>query len=131
MFARAKLGIEPILEDLMQKDSADITAEDRQRIFDRCMKSPEDRVVITHGTDTMTETAHFLGEKGVGSKTVVLVGSFVPLSQTDSDAFFNLGYGLSAAQLLPAGVWIAMNGEVFEWNNVRKNRERGRFEQRE
>lgn len=131
MFTQAKLGIEPVLEPLMQKDSADITAEDRQLIFNRCMVSPEDRIVITHGTDTMTETARFLGEKGVGNKTVVLVGSFVPLSQAGSDAFFNLGYGLSAAQLLPVGVWIAMNGEVFEWSNVRKNREKGRFEQRE
>ena len=131
MFAQAKLGVEPILEPLMQKDSADLTAEDRQLIFNRCMASPEDRIVITHGTDTMTETARFLGEKGVGNKTVVLVGSFVPLSQTGSDAFFNLGYGLSAAQLLPAGVWIAMNGEIFEWDNVRKNREAGRFERKE
>jgi L-asparaginase len=131
MFAQAKLGTEPILESLMQKDSADITTEDRQLIFDRCMASPEQRMVITHGTDTMTETARFLGEKNVDSKTVVLVGSFVPLSQPDSDAFFNLGYALSAARLLPPGVWIAMNGEVFEWNNVHKNRERGRFERKE
>ena len=128
MFAQAKLGVEPLLEPLMQKDSADITDEDRQLILDRCTASPEDRIVITHGTDTMTETARFLGERGFGKKTVVLVGSFVPLSQEDSDAFFNLGYGLSAAQLLLPGVWIAMNGQVFEWNNVHKNRERGRFE---
>lgn len=92
------------------------------------MRSPEDRILITHGTDTMSETAKFLGGKGVGNKTVVLVGSFVPLSQENSDAFFSLGYALSAAQLLPPGVWIAINGEVFEWNNVRKNREKGRFE---
>lgn len=131
MFAQAKLSSEPILEALMQKDSADITAEDRQLILARCMASPEDRIVITHGTDTMAETAKFLGEKGVGNKIVVLVGSFVPLSQADSDAFFNLGYGLSAAQLLTPGVWIAMNGEVFKWNNVQKNRERGRFEREE
>ena len=131
MFVQAKLATEPVLDPLMQKDSADLTQEDRQLIFDRCMASPEDRIVITHGTDTMTETARFLGERGVGNKTVVLVGSFVPLSQADSDAFFNLGYGLSAAQLLRPGVWVAMNGEIFEWNNVRKNRERGRFEQKE
>ena len=131
MFAQAKLGVEPILEPLMQKDSADLTAEDRQLILEHCIASPEDRIVVTHGTDTMTETAQFLGEKGVGNKTVVLVGSFVPLSQVDSDALFNLGYGLSAAQLLPPGVWIAMNGEIFEWNNVRKNKEKGRFERKE
>ncbi len=131
MFAQAKLGIEPILEALMQKDSADITVEDRELLLNRCIASPQERIVITHGTDTMTETARFLGEKGVGSKTVVIVGSFVPLSQKDSDAFFNLGYGLSAAQLLRSGVWIAMNGEVFEWNNVHKNKEKGRFERTE
>lgn len=129
MFSQAKLGTEPIFEPLMQKDSADITDEDRQLILDRCIASPEDRMVVTHGTDTMTETARFLGQKGVGNKTVVLVGSFVPLSQANSDAFFNLGYGLSAAQLLPPGVWVAMNGEVFEWNKVQKNKEKGRFEQ--
>jgi L-asparaginase len=128
MLAQAKLGIETILEPLMQKDSADITSEERRLILEHCLASPEDRMVITHGTDTMTETGKFLGEKGVGNKTVVLVGSFVPLSQENSDAFFNLGYAIASAQLLSPGVWIAMNGEVFEWNNVRKNREKGRFE---
>ncbi|MCR4325275.1 MAG: asparaginase [Patescibacteria group bacterium] len=128
MFTQAKLNPEPVIEPLMQKDSADITAEDRQLIFERCMAAPENRMIITHGTDTLTETARFLGERGVGDKTVVLVGSFVPLSQENSDAFFNLGYAHAAAQLLPPGVWIAMNGDVFEWENVQKNREKGRFD---
>ena len=128
MFAQARLSTEVILESLMQKDSADITSEDRQSILNRCVASPEERMLITHGTDTMTETARFLGERGVGNKTVVLVGSFVPLSQENSDALFNLGYALAATQILQPGVWIAINGEVFEWDKVRKNKEKGRFE---
>jgi L-asparaginase len=128
MLAQAKLGIQVVLEPLMQKDSADITAEDRKLILERCMVSPEQWIVITHGTDTMNETARFLSEKGVGNKTIVLVGSFVPLSQQNSDSFFNLGYAVAPVQLLPSGVRIAMNGEIFAWNNVQKNKEKGRFE---
>jgi L-asparaginase len=116
------------VEPLMQKDSMDITSEDRQLIYNRCTDAQEKRILITHGTDTMAETAKFLGEKGVGDKTVVLVGSFVPLSQENSDGFFNLGYALAATQMLPSGVWVAINGEVFEWNNVHKNREKSKFE---
>ncbi|MDO8569800.1 MAG: asparaginase domain-containing protein [bacterium] len=128
MFAQARLPTEAVIEPIMQKDSMDLTAEDRQLMLDRCMQSPDDRILITHGTDTLSETAKFLGEKGVGNKTVVLVGSFVPLSQPNSDAHFNLGFSMAAAQLLPAGVWIAINGEVFEWDNVQKNRDKARFE---
>lgn len=128
MFAQARLPQPAEIEPLMQKDSMDITAEDRQFMYERCMNAREQRLMITHGTDSMAETARFLGEKGVGEKTVVLVGSFVPLSQESSDAFFNLGYAYAATQTLPQGVWVAINGEIFEWNNVQKNRERGRFE---
>jgi L-asparaginase len=128
MFGQARLPADVALEQLMQKDSMDITAEDRQLLLNRCMSAQESRLLITHGTDTMAETARFLGEKGVGDKTIVLVGSFVPLSQENSDAFFNLGYAYAATQTLPAGVWVAINGEIFEWNNVQKNREKGRFE---
>lgn len=128
MFDQAKIGTEVIIEPLMQKDSADITAEDRELLLGRCLESQGDHLLITHGTDTMSETARFLGERGVGNKTVVLVGSFVPLSQEGSDAFFNLGYALAASHLLPPGVYIAMNGEVFEWHNVEKNRAKSRFE---
>lgn len=131
MFAQARLPTQAEIAPLMQKDSMDITAEDRELMWKKCMDTPENRLLITHGTDTMADTARFLGEKGVGDKTVVLVGSFVPLSQENSDATFNLGYAYAAAQTLPAGVWVAMNGEIFEWNNVQKNREKGRFERRE
>lgn len=130
MLTQARLPTEATvaIEPLMQKDSMDLTPEDRQLIYDRCMSAQEERILITHGTDTMAETAKFLGEKGVGNRTVVLVGSFVPLSQENSDGFFNLGYALAATQILPFGVWVAINGEFFEWNHVRKNREKGRFE---
>lgn len=129
MFAQARLPEEAVIEPLMQKDSADITTEDRQTMLDHCVQSPESRILITHGTDTIAETARFLGESGVGDKTVVLTCSFVPLSQPNSDAHFNLGYSMAATQLLPAGVWVAINGEIFAWDNVQKNREKMRFEQ--
>ena len=112
----------------MQKDSADLTEEDRNLILKHCKSSPEKQIVITHGTDTMTETAHFLGESNIEDKTIVLVGSFVPFSQENSDAFYNLGFAMAAAQSLPPGVWIAMGGEAFEWNDVRKNKEKQKFE---
>jgi len=125
---QARLNYEIELEPLMQKDSADITDEDRDIILEHCIKSNEEDIVITHGTDTMSETAHYLGEKGVEGKTVVLVGSFVPLSQEQSDAFFNLGYALASVHLLPHGVWVAMGGEVFSWDKVRKDKEKQIFE---
>lgn len=124
----SRLTIDVELEPLMQKDSADITSEDRELILNRSVESEEDKIIVTHGTDTMVETARYLGEKGVGDKTVVLVGSFVPFSQEDSDAFFNLGYSFSAVQQLPAGVWVCMGGESFEWNKVKKNMEQQLFE---
>lgn len=128
ILTQVRLSKKVIIEQLMQKDSMDITVADRQVILDHCIGSPEDRILITHGTDTITETARFLGEKNIGNKTVVLVGSFVPLSQSNSDANFNLGYSFAAAQLLPTGVWVAINGEIFEWDNVQKNRDKMRFE---
>lgn len=127
MFANARFPQEAVVVPLMQKDSMDLTVEDRELMYKSCMESVEDRILFTHGTDTIAETARFLGEKGVGNKTVVLVGSFVPLSQPNSDATFNLGYAVAAAQLLPPGVWVAINGEIFSWDNVEKDREQMRF----
>ena len=125
---QARLNYSIQLEPLFQKDSADITSEDRKLILERCEASSEAAIVVTHGTDTMTETARFLGERGVKDKTVVLVGSFVPISQDDSDAFFNLGYAIASVQLLSSGVWIAMGGQVFAWDKVRKNMDELVFE---
>jgi L-asparaginase len=108
-------------------DSLDMTDADRARIVDACARSPETRIVITHGTDTMVETARAVAS-GVIGKTVVLTGAMVPYAFGSSDGLFNLGSALSFAEVLPSGVYIAMNGQHFPWDRVRKNRETGVFE---
>ncbi|MFQ3582830.1 MAG: asparaginase domain-containing protein [Chloracidobacterium sp.] len=115
------------IEPVMLKDSLDMTEADRAAIRAAAQRSPETRLLITHGTDTMTETAHDLANH-VTDKTVVFVGAMIPYSFGGSDALFNLGFALASARVLPSGVYVAMNGTVFDWHNVRKNRERGRFE---
>jgi len=109
---QARLNYKIELEPIMQKDGADITDDDRNIIYERCRDSNEECIVITHGTDTMVDTARYLGKKEIENKTIVLVGSFIPLSQEYSDAFFNLGYALASSSLLPQGIWVAMGGEV-------------------
>jgi len=128
MLTLARLTIPVELEQVMQKDSSDITDVDRKLIYKRCDEARENRIVITHGTDTMAETARFLGEKKIANKVIVLVGSFVPFSQPNSDALFNFGYAIAAAQTLAPGVWVAVNGDIYAWNKLRKNKERQRFE---
>jgi len=112
---------------LFRKDSLDLTDEDRERIRQAVVEHPLDHVVITHGTDTMVETARHLGQ--VLGKVVVLTGSLSPARFRNSDAVFNVGMAVGAAQSLPPGVYIAMNGRIFTPNHVRKNRERNRFEE--
>jgi L-asparaginase len=124
---RCRLDIE--IETVLMIDSLDMTDEDRHAILERCRKSPEGRIVITHGTDTMVDTARVLAN-GIQDKTIVLTGAMIPYAFGSSDGLFNLGSALSFAQALPAGVYIAMNGRYFPWNNVRKNRERGEFEEK-
>ncbi len=126
--AQARLRVDVAIEPLMQKDSADLTASDRHMLLTACEHASESQIIVTHGTDTLIETARYLGERGVGGKTVVLTGSFVPLSQNESDGPFNIGYAVAAADLVGSGVWIAMGGRVFSWDNVRKNFENARFE---
>lgn len=108
-------------------DSLHMDEDDRRRILRACQRATEPQIVITHGTDTMVETARLLGAAGL-DKTIVLTGAMVPYNVRGSDALFNLGSGVTAVQLLPPGVYIAMNGRVFTWDNVQKNRERGVFE---
>ncbi len=115
------------IETLFMIDSLEMTAEQRQAIADRCAAAPEKRIVITHGTDTMVETARRLGP-AIRDKTVVLTGAMVPYKFGSSDGLFNLGAALALVQTLPPGVYVAMNGRWFPWNAVRKNRERGIFE---
>jgi L-asparaginase len=129
MLERGRSGVEVEIEQLLMIDSLDMTDDDRQRILACCRSAPEERIVVTHGTDTMVETAGVLarGLTGTG-KTVVLTGAMVPYAFGSSDGLFNLGSALSFAQVLPAGVYVAMNGRYFAWNDVRKNKERGVFE---
>jgi L-asparaginase len=115
------------IRTLMMVDSLDMTEADRDLIARNCRDVPERHIVITHGTDSMVETARLLAET-VPDKSIVLTGAMIPIAYGSSDGLFNLGGALTAVQCLPAGVWIAMNGLVFAWDNVRKNRAKGVFE---
>lgn len=124
---RCKLDVE--IRTLMMIDSLEMTDADRQVILDQCKKSGEEKIVITHGTDTMEQTAEVLG-KNLQNKTIVLTGAMVPYKFGSSDGLFNLGSALGFVQTLPVGVYIAMNGRCFPWDNVRKNRKTGEFEEK-
>ncbi|HEX8315180.1 MAG TPA: asparaginase domain-containing protein [Flavisolibacter sp.] len=115
---------------LMMVDSLEMTAEDRELIADHCKKSKEARIIITHGTDTMAETARLLAQK-VTDKTIVITGAMVPYKFGSSDGLFNLGSAMAFVQTLPPGVYVAMNGRCFNGTNVRKNKETGVFEELE
>ena len=123
---RSKVPIE--IRTLMMVDSLEMTDEDRGLIAYQCNQCDENKIVITHGTDTMSETAIILAEK-VKGKTIVLTGAMVPIKFGSSDGLFNLGSALAFAQTLPAGVYVAMNGRYFHANNVRKNKQTGMFEE--
>jgi L-asparaginase len=127
MLRLGRSRVDVTVRTLMMVDSLDMTAADRELIVRNCAQCEESRIVITHGTDTMVETARALAE-GVAGKTVVLTGAMIPYAFGSSDGLFNLGSALSFAQVLPAGVYIAMNGQHFEWNKVKKNLETGVFE---
>jgi len=113
---------------LMMIDSLYMKNKDRLKILKECIKSKENNIVITHGTDTMVETAKVLGKK-IKNKTIVLTGAMVPYKFGSSDGMFNLGSAISFCQTLPPGVYIAMNGRYFNWYNVRKNKNKGEFEE--
>ena len=127
MLRLGRSRVEVSVETLMMIDSLEMRDEDRARISDACQRCEESRLVITHGTDTMVETAATLAREVTG-KTVVLTGAMVPYAFGSSDGLFNLGSALSFAQALPPGVYIAMNGTAFWWNRVRKDRKSGVFE---
>lgn len=120
------LSISYSINSLMRKDSLDLTEQDRALIAETVANDPCDRILITHGTDTMVETAKALGR--IISKTIVLTGALEPALFKTSDAVFNIGCALGAVQSLPAGVYIAMNGKVFDAGKVRKNLKKNRFE---
>jgi L-asparaginase len=113
---------------LMMIDSLQMTADDRRLILEHCRRSEESRIVVVHGTDSMEQTAAALGG-AIADKTIVLTGAMVPYTFGSSDGLFNLGTALAFVQVLPPGVYVAMNGRCFPWNKVRKNRELGIFEE--
>jgi L-asparaginase len=115
------------LQTLMMIDSLNMAATDRAAILQACTAAPESRIVITHGTDTMVETAAVIASANP-TKTIVLTGAMVPYKFGSSDGLFNLGSALAFAQVLPSGVYIAMNGQYFPWDHVFKNRQAGLFQ---
>ena len=123
---RSKVPVE--IRTLMMIDSLEMTDEDRELIVHQCNSCEEEQIVITHGTDTMAETARLLVEK-VKGKTIVLTGAMIPIKFGSSDGLFNLGSALAFAQTLPSGTYVAMNGRWFYGNNVRKNKQTGLFEE--
>ena len=127
VIARSRMTVPAQLEVLPLLDSLDMQDADRQRVLTSCANSPESAIVIVHGTDTMKETAAVLGAASLG-KTVVLTGAMIPYAIANSDAMFNLGFAAAAAQILAPGVYVAMNGQVFAWDNVTKNRSAGVFQ---
>src|SRR5688500_16468774 len=128
MLRRGRCGLDVGVEAAMMIDSLDRDAAGRQEIVARCRACPERAIVVTHGTDTMVETAHALAAAGLTDKAIVLTGAMVPYAFGSSDGLFNLGSALSFVQVLPPGVYVSMNGQHFKWDSVRKNRETGVFE---
>jgi L-asparaginase len=115
------------IETLMMKDSLDFSEQDRKTITQACISAEEKKIVITHGTDTMTHTASYLAQH-CKDKTIVLTGAMVPYKFGSSDGLFNLGSALAFVQILAPGVYIAMNGKIFEANKVKKNKDNATFE---
>lgn len=127
-----KLGrnrVDVTTKTLMMIDSLQMTEDDRQLIVAECKNTPADQIIITHGTDTMVETAKRIAAADIADKTIVITGAMIPYKFGSSDGLFNLGSALAFVQTLPKGVYVAMNGRWFNWNNVWKNRQTGRFEE--
>ena len=130
MFERGRCTLDIDVKTLMMIDSLEMTQEDREIILHNCKKTNSSNIIITHGTDTMVQTAEYLAGANIEGKTIVLTGAMVPYAfGTSSDGFFNLGSALAFAQALPEGVYIVMNGRYFDWKKVRKNRKTGNFEE--
>jgi len=129
MLDRGRASVDFEIRTLMLMDSLDMTPEDRHIVAEQCKKSPEDHIVVTHGTDTMEETAKLVDSQ-VKDKVVVFTGAMIPYAFGSSDGMFNLGSALSFVQILEPGVYIAMNGRYFLASNVRKNPKTGLFETR-
>ena len=122
---RSKVEVD--IETLMMIDSLDMTDKERNKIVQNCINTEERQIIITHGTDTMTKTAKEIGEKKL-PKTIVITGAMIPYKFGTSDGLFNIASALAYVQTLPNGVYVAMNGRVFEYNKVKKNIDTGIFE---
>ncbi|MCC6460604.1 MAG: asparaginase [Saprospiraceae bacterium] len=130
MFERGRSEVDIDIKTLMMVDSLEMQEADLSIIIYNCQKSASNRILITHGTDRMVETARLLAQSGIDDKTIVLTGAMIPYAfGTSSDGFFNLGSALAFVQVLPPGVYVVMNGRYFHWDNVRKNRQTGTFEE--
>ncbi len=127
MLKRGRIGFDVATEVLFLKDSLMLNDADRALILDRCYKTEKRRILISHGTDTMVKTATLLNEK-IADKTIVLFGAMIPYQVKNSDALFNFGVALNAVQNKDNGVYIAMNGQVFDFDKVKKNKNLGIFE---
>jgi len=128
MLRRGRCLLDVTTETIMMVDSLDLDDEGRQRIVDRARDCGERNIVITHGTDTMVRTARAIATAAIAGKTIVLTGAMIPYAFGSSDGLFNLGSAVSFAQVLPSGVYVAMNGQHFRWDGVRKNVTSGCFE---
>jgi L-asparaginase len=130
MFERGRSEVGIDIKTLMMVDSLEMRDEDLAIIVYNCSKTPSKRILITHGTDRMVDTARRLAEAAIADKTIVLTGAMIPYAfGMSSDGFFNLGSALAFVQVLPPGVYVVMNGRYFDWDKVRKNRQTGNFEE--
>lgn len=127
MLEKGRCTLDYSTRTLMMIDSLDMTDADRKIIIENCRECAEDKIVITHGTDTMVDTAHMLGKEKI-DKTIILTGALIPYTFGSSDGMFNLGSAIAYAQSLPHGVYVVMNGIAFEWQRVVKNKKTGFFE---
>jgi L-asparaginase len=127
MLEKGRSRLEVSIDTLLMKDSLEFDDTDRQLISFACSSASSDRILITHGTDTMVQTAQYLAAQNL-AKTIVLTGAMIPYKFGSSDGMFNLGSALAFLQILEPGVYISMNGKIFATNNVRKNLEKGEFE---
>lgn len=129
MLKEANVDVRYRVESVLKKDSLDLTDEDRQRLHQQVTACDDQHIIMTHGTDTMVTTGKYLADKGVDKeKTIVLVGAMQPARMRYTDATFNLGFAFAAVQLLAPGIYLAMNGRVFPYDHVEKNRTAGKFE---
>ena len=129
MFDLGRCTLNLDVRTLMMKDSLDMTESDKHLIYHNCKNTDSKRILITHGTDTIVNTAKYLAESDLEDKTIVLTGAMIPIAfGTSSDGFFNLGSALAFVQTLPVGIYICMNGRYYNWDKVKKNRKTGYFE---